>query len=56
MSIVVTAATGHVGSRVVRLLVQAGVRPTLLLRDPARLDPTARTCSTCAAATSSATC
>jgi uncharacterized protein YbjT (DUF2867 family) len=39
MSIAVTAATGHVGSRVVRLLVQAGVRPTLLLRDPARLDP-----------------
>jgi uncharacterized protein YbjT (DUF2867 family) len=39
MSIVVTAPTGRVGSRVVQLLVQAGVRPTLLLRDPARLDP-----------------
>ena len=42
MSIVVTAATGRVGSRVVRLLVQAGVRPTLLLRDPTRLDPDLR--------------
>ncbi|ADD43916.1 NAD(P)H-binding protein [Stackebrandtia nassauensis] len=38
MSIVVTTPTGHVGSRVVRLLVQAGVRPRLLLRDPSRLD------------------
>jgi uncharacterized protein YbjT (DUF2867 family) len=42
MKIVVTTPTGRVGSRVVRLLVQAGVRPTLLLRDPARLDPETR--------------
>lgn len=38
MKIVVTTPTGNVGSRVTRLLVQAGVRPTLLLRDPAKLD------------------
>ncbi|MCF3102144.1 NAD(P)H-binding protein [Streptomyces roseoverticillatus] len=37
MSIVVTTPTGHVGSRVVRLLLQAGVRPRVLVRDPARL-------------------
>ncbi|WP_214404931.1 NAD(P)H-binding protein [Pseudonocardia lacus] len=42
MSIAVTAPTGQVGSRVVRLLVQAGVRPTLLLRDPDKLDPLIR--------------
>ncbi|MFG2606380.1 NmrA family NAD(P)-binding protein [Streptomyces sp. NPDC048514] len=42
MSIAVTAATGHVGSRVVRLLVQAGVRPRVLVRDPARLDAQTR--------------
>lgn len=40
--IVVTTPTGHVGSRVVRLLLQAGVRPTLLLRDPDKLDPDTR--------------
>lgn len=40
--IVVTTPTGHVGSRVVQLLVQAGVRPTLLLRDPDKLDPHTR--------------
>ena len=39
MRIVVTAPTGNIGSRVVQLLLQAGVRPTLLARDPARLDP-----------------
>ncbi len=39
MRIAVTTPTGHVGSRVVQLLVQAGVRPTVLLRDPGRLDP-----------------
>ena len=39
MHITVTTPTGNVGSRVVRLLLQAGVRPTLLLRDPPRLDP-----------------
>ena len=42
MSIAVTAPTGHVGSRVVRLLLQAGVRPTVLLRDPQRLDAQTR--------------
>ncbi len=38
MKLVVTTPTGKVGSRVVRLLLQAGVRPTLLLRDPSKLD------------------
>ena len=38
MKIVVTTPTGHVGSRVARMLIQAGVRPTLLARHPARLD------------------
>jgi uncharacterized protein YbjT (DUF2867 family) len=38
MKIVVTTPTGKVGSRVTRLLLQAGVRPTLLLRDPSKLD------------------
>ncbi|MEU1816962.1 NAD(P)H-binding protein [Streptomyces roseifaciens] len=42
MSIVVTTPTGHVGSRVVRLLLQAGVRPRVLVRDPARLDEATR--------------
>jgi uncharacterized protein YbjT (DUF2867 family) len=39
MTIAVTAPTGRVGSRVARLLVQAGVRPAVLVRDPGRLDP-----------------
>ncbi|MBB2945218.1 uncharacterized protein YbjT (DUF2867 family) [Actinoplanes lutulentus] len=39
MTIGITGATGNVGSRAVRLLIQAGVRPRLLVRDPARLDP-----------------
>jgi uncharacterized protein YbjT (DUF2867 family) len=42
MKIVVTTPTGRVGSRVVRVLLQAGVRPTLLLRDPNRLDAETR--------------
>jgi len=42
VKIAVTTPTGHVGSRVVQLLLQAGVRPTLLLRDPAKLDPATR--------------
>jgi uncharacterized protein YbjT (DUF2867 family) len=37
--IVVTTPTGNIGSRVVRLLLQAGARPTLLARNSARLDP-----------------
>lgn len=36
--IAVTTPTGHVGSHVVRILCQAGVRPRLLLRNPDRLD------------------
>ncbi|MBC3192106.1 NAD(P)H-binding protein [Pseudonocardia sp. C8] len=39
MRIVVTTPTGNVGARVLRLLVQAGVRPVALLREPARLPP-----------------
>jgi uncharacterized protein YbjT (DUF2867 family) len=39
VKIVVTAPAGHVGSRVARVLVQAGVRPTLVARNPSRLDP-----------------
>ncbi|MFF0970059.1 NmrA family NAD(P)-binding protein [Streptomyces sp. NPDC003703] len=42
MTVVVTTPTGHVGSRVVRLLLQAGVRPRVLVRDPARLAPDVR--------------
>jgi uncharacterized protein YbjT (DUF2867 family) len=42
MKVVVTTPTGKVGSRVVRLLIQAGVRPTLLARRPERID--AATC------------
>ncbi|MFI1972160.1 NmrA family NAD(P)-binding protein [Streptomyces cinnamoneus] len=42
MTIVVTTPTGHVGSRVVRLLIQAGIRPRVLVRDPARLDAETR--------------
>ncbi|MBB4692076.1 NmrA family NAD(P)-binding protein [Paractinoplanes abujensis] len=39
MTIAVTTPTGHVGSHVVRLLVQAGVRPRVLVRDPDKLPP-----------------
>ncbi|MFK8907264.1 NAD(P)H-binding protein [Streptomyces sp. YS-3] len=42
MTIAVTTPTGHVGSRVVRLLLQAGVRPRVLVRDPDRLDDETR--------------
>jgi uncharacterized protein YbjT (DUF2867 family) len=38
VTIAVTTPTGHVGSQVVRMLCQAGVRPRLLLRNPERLD------------------
>jgi uncharacterized protein YbjT (DUF2867 family) len=38
MKIVVTTPAGNVGSRVTRLLLQAGARPTLLLRHPDKLD------------------
>jgi uncharacterized protein YbjT (DUF2867 family) len=42
MKIVVTAPAGHVGSRVVRLLIQAGIRPVLLARHRGRVDPATR--------------
>lgn len=42
MTIAVTTPTGNVGSRVVQLLVQAGERPLLLVRDAGRLDPALR--------------
>lgn len=42
VKIVVTTPTGQVGSRAARMLIQAGVRPTLLARHPARLDRAAR--------------
>lgn len=42
MKIVVTTPTGHVGSRVAQLLLQAGVFPTLLAREPAKLDDATR--------------
>lgn len=42
MTIAVATPTGHVGSHVVRMLCQAGVRPRLLLRNPERLDPSLR--------------
>lgn len=38
MTIAVTTPAGNVGSHVVRMLCQAGVRPRLLLRNPGRLD------------------
>jgi uncharacterized protein YbjT (DUF2867 family) len=38
VTIAVTTPTGHVGSHVVRMLCQAGVRPRLLVRNPDRLD------------------
>jgi uncharacterized protein YbjT (DUF2867 family) len=38
MKIVVTTPAGNVGSRIARLLIQAGLRPTLLARHPARLE------------------
>ncbi|MDF2976067.1 MAG: NAD(P)H-binding protein [Actinomycetospora sp.] len=39
MTIAITTPRGHVGSHVLRTLVAAGVRPRLLMRDPALLDP-----------------
>jgi uncharacterized protein YbjT (DUF2867 family) len=42
LTIAVTTPTGNVGSHVVRMLCQAGVRPRLLLRNPERLDPDVR--------------
>ncbi|MFJ4478001.1 NmrA family NAD(P)-binding protein [Streptomyces xanthochromogenes] len=42
MQIAVTTPTGNVGRHVVATLVRAGVRPRVLLRDPARLAPEVR--------------
>jgi uncharacterized protein YbjT (DUF2867 family) len=42
VTIAITTPTGNVGSHVVRLLCQAGVRPRLLLRNPDGLDPELR--------------
>ncbi|HEY1177225.1 MAG TPA: NAD(P)H-binding protein [Phytomonospora sp.] len=39
MRIAVTTPTGNVGRHVLAGLVRAGVRPLVLMRDPARLDP-----------------
>lgn len=39
MKIVVTTPTGNVGRHVTGMLVRAGLRPTVLVRDPERLDP-----------------
>jgi len=45
MRVVVTTPTGNIGSRAVQLLIQAGVRPTLLVRNPERLPDTVRSAS-----------
>ena len=42
LTIAVATPTGNVGSHVVRMLCQAGVRPRLLLRHPERLDADVR--------------
>ncbi|ASU80595.1 NmrA family transcriptional regulator [Actinopolyspora erythraea] len=42
MTTVVTTPTGKIGSRVVRVLVQAGIRPRVLLREPNNLDGATR--------------
>ncbi|GAA4924451.1 uncharacterized protein YbjT (DUF2867 family) [Actinomycetospora succinea] len=39
MNIAITTPRGHVGAHVLRILVQAGVRPRVLMRDPDVLDP-----------------
>ncbi|MFJ6537745.1 NAD(P)H-binding protein [Paenarthrobacter sp. NPDC091711] len=42
MRIAVAAPTGHVGRHLVPMLIRAGVKPLLLLRDPDRLAPDVR--------------
>ncbi|MFF5405211.1 NAD(P)H-binding protein [Streptomyces misionensis] len=42
MRIAVTTPTGNVGRHVVAMLVRAGLRPRVLVRDPGRLDPGVR--------------
>ncbi|HEY5820873.1 MAG TPA: NAD(P)H-binding protein [Propionibacteriaceae bacterium] len=39
MRIAVTTPTGNVGRHVVPMLIRSGLRPTVLVRSPARLDP-----------------
>ncbi len=41
--VAVTGATGFVGTHVVAALIEAGIRPRLLVRDPARLGAATRT-------------
>lgn len=38
MRIAITTPNGHVGRHLTRVLIRAGVRPLLLMRDPARVD------------------
>lgn len=42
MRIAVTTPTGNVGRHVVSMLLRADLRPTVLVRNPARLDPAVR--------------
>lgn len=42
MKIAVTTPTGNVGRHVVAMLVRAGIRPTVLVRDPVRLEAAVR--------------
>lgn len=42
MKIVITTPTGNVGSHLVRILLRAGIRPTLFLRDAGKLDAAVR--------------
>lgn len=42
MSLVITTPTGHIGSRLVSLLLEAGADLTLLVRNPDRLDASVR--------------
>jgi uncharacterized protein YbjT (DUF2867 family) len=42
MQVAVTTPTGNVGQQVVSMLIRAGLRPRVLVRDPARLDPDVR--------------
>ncbi len=37
MSIVITTATGHIGSELTRRLLEAGEKPTLIVRDPGKV-------------------
>lgn len=39
MKIVVTTPTGNIGRKLVSNLIRAGIRPTVIVRDPSRIDP-----------------